>query len=136
MRLPASVCFDIFVTSKRKNFKRKRIPFYMPRNGDDLSLEARVYKSSMFITDALRGQDLRYHRIGKWSSRIDGLLNSKKYDYMMFALVLLHMALVMWEPPSGRLADLPKYADRFTVLLLSLLYYSSVCVFNVFVSDY
>ena len=89
-------------------------PFYIE---PDMSMEDRIHKASKLVEDAQYGRSMRAHRTGKWYKRLDNLYNSRKYAIWMFFVVLAHMMLVLWEPPSYRDFKAEKYEKRLFPLL-------------------
>jgi CRP-like cAMP-binding protein len=84
-----------------------------------LSMPERALKASLFVQDALRGRSLRPHIVRvPWRAAIDRVYNSTLYGWFQFCLVVLHMSLAFWEPPSRRDAFSPSYTRHFYTLII------------------
>eukprot|EP01006_Ploeotia_vitrea_P049036 TRINITY_DN67305_c7_g1_i2.p1 TRINITY_DN67305_c7_g1~~TRINITY_DN67305_c7_g1_i2.p1 ORF type:complete len:1121 (+),score=615.89 TRINITY_DN67305_c7_g1_i2:221-3583(+) len=92
-------------------------PFYMPKDNRSLTVKDRVHKAGMFVRDGMRGRRVRAHRTTPCQMSIDRVLNSRGYEFTMFVLVLLHMGLAFFEPPSRQDQSAERFSGRMKVLL-------------------
>lgn len=64
--------------------------------------EERVARAAIHLRDAMHERPIKIHRSGMGAVFAYSLLHSKIWGFFLRALIVLHLALALWEPPSFR----------------------------------